>query len=391
MKQKKIPHACTSHVMKDVKKSCKKYYTGNMEYGLYSFSTLLNTDTLEGAKQALFDLAVILQGRKLTREVQEASERMQKRFKALSKQTVHDAKQDVYESTKEAKVDEAATKSNKTEEEFLHLAQGTCFTRWAKRMIECAKLTVKQEDNTVENNGRYGPTFLEDIQKLLLQTLPLWSGIMLGDLKRHGRSAPYHRYTFSSGIRERTKTTGAQEGRFNQLKTLILQGKTRNRVDVFSKKLKESTKALQTLALKNALKKTKRAWGKKTVLVEETWDKKRREPDQMRDKKYGKLRGQYFENGQWHEPFIKGMKASNPYCVLMIKRHHVSLAEERKLSECKALLTADLYRKLKDCPITAKLTMNQKFTATVTYSHDVVMHHIGEQDARPIRGTERET
>ena len=105
----------------------------------------------------------------------------------------------------------------------------------------------------------------------------------------------------------------------------------------------------------------------------------------------GHLRGQYFENGQWHEPFIKGIKASNPYCVLMIKRHHVSLAEERKLSECKALLTADLYRKLKDCPITAKLAMNQKFTATVTYSHDVVMHHIGEQDARPIRGTERET
>ena len=149
------------------------------EYGVWivSFSTLLNTDTLEGAEQALFDLAVILQGRKLTREVQEASERMQKRFKALSKQTVHDAKQDVYESTKEAKVDEAATKSNKTEEEFLHLAQGTCFTRWAKRTIECAKLTVKQGDNTVENNGRYGPTFLEDIQKLLLQTLPLWSGM----------------------------------------------------------------------------------------------------------------------------------------------------------------------------------------------------------------------
>lgn len=101
------------------------------------------------------------------------------------------------------------------------------------------------------------------------------------------------------------------------------------------------------------------------------------------------VRTRYFKKGQWHEPFIKGIKQSNPYCVLMIRRHHVSTAKQR-FHRGKSILNADLYCKFEDSPITAKLTMDGKFNARVTYSHDVVMHHLGEQRARPIRGTERE-
>ena len=286
---KMTPHACASHVMKDVKKLCKKHYAGNMEYGLYSFSTLLNAHTLEEAEGALFDLAVILQGKQLTPEVKEASERMHKRIKGLSEQNKVAVKDDLYRSTIDFSVDEATSTINQTEEEFLHHAEGTCFSLWAKRTIERARQSIKQGTTLDECNGRYSPRFLETIQKLLLPTLPLWSGVMLGDLRRYGSSAPYQRYSFTSAVRTPSKTTSVQEGRFNQLKTTILHGKSRNRVDVFSKKLQETTKALQTLALKDAIKKkTKRAKGRKTILVEESWDKRRREPDQIRDQKHGK-------------------------------------------------------------------------------------------------------
>lgn len=83
-----------------------------------------------------------------------------------------------------------------------------------------------------------------------MPTLPLWSAIMLGDLGRHGSSASYERHKLTPGIKSPSKTTSVQEGRFNQLKTVILQGKSRNRVDVFSEKLRETTKAAQTLALR---------------------------------------------------------------------------------------------------------------------------------------------
>lgn len=141
IEQKMIPHACAFHVMRGAKKSCKKFYPGNMEYGLYSFSTILNACSLDEVEEALFDMAVVLQGRKLTPEVIEASERMHQRINDLSKESKDKLKDDhVYKASTEVSED-GISSMNKTEEEFFHLAEGSHFRSWAKRVITQWKTT----------------------------------------------------------------------------------------------------------------------------------------------------------------------------------------------------------------------------------------------------------
>lgn len=119
---------------------------------------------------------------------------------------------------------------------------------------------------------------------------------MIGDLRRHGNVAPYQRYTFPNygtneyrNIMKPSKTTSQQEGRFNIFKNVLLRGESGNRLHVFSVKLEESTRALQMEALKTYMKgKRKRNNDKATLLIEEQWNKKEKEPEHIRNKKIEK-------------------------------------------------------------------------------------------------------
>lgn len=319
LEKKTVPHACASHVMNDVKKLCKKYMANDIEYRLWCFSTLLNCSSFTEAERICEDMAIIFYGKKLTNEVQAASQRMHNRIKALStdeaiRQDIYSAfgKENAEQSDETPEEDKRKQKKPLTEEDFLTQAVGTRFEKWAQLTLQRGKDRISSCGENEEDNGRYSPAFLDNIMRLFLPTIPLWSALMTGDLSRHGDTAIYKKNRYpGKGLKRAnrnikgSKTTSVQDARFNVLKNVILGGRSRNRLDIFSNKLYESTKALQKDALKTCLKSaSKNPQKADSKLVEEQWAKKGREPEELHNKHIGK----YQQMPRRHLPVTKTKK-----------------------------------------------------------------------------------
>ena len=78
-------------------------------------------------------------------------------------------------------------------------------------------------------NSLYLPLFFETILSNLFPTIPLWSGLLLGDLRRHGESSSYvdygsHRikypsvkHGFNENFEASSRTTGISEKRMRNI------------------------------------------------------------------------------------------------------------------------------------------------------------------------------
>ena len=131
-------------------------------------------------------------------------------------------------------------------------------------------------------------------------TLPFWSGLMLGDLSRHGDTYPYvevgklasthSHFTAHRRLSNPPKTNSTAEQRFYVLKHILLKGQKNLRVDDFISKLQRHTIATQKIACAKFFHgNKKRKLSTSAQMVKETWRKK----NDMRSPNLSKKCGRY--------------------------------------------------------------------------------------------------
>ena len=90
--------------------------------------------------------------------------------------------------------------------------------------------------------------------------------------------------------------------------------------------------------------------------------------------------------GTWQHFFTPGLKQSNPYCVLMFRRHRVSTKIlDTSVSSTVPLFYAEGYCKFTGCPVKFTIQVFDSENVNVEYSGNI-KHVIHEEHARPISG-----
>eukprot|EP00112_Aurelia_sp_Birch-Aquarium-sp1_P017710 Seg4132.1 transcript_id=Seg4132.1/GoldUCD/mRNA.D3Y31 product="putative ubiquitin carboxyl-terminal hydrolase 8" protein_id=Seg4132.1/GoldUCD/D3Y31 len=294
-------HACAFHFMRDIKKYIKKYFTDRKSITtmMWACSLLMNAKTLLEIAQMF---ALIVRICATETECVELDKDMVQLANCIEKFEVT-----LKEIGVEILVDKAPDSEMDindrlgTEEEMVNSASKSKFRKEFEliRQAEIAKCEADKERNKGDSkNQLFKPAFVTDICKNLMPTAPLWSGLMLNDLSRHGTSAVYKQYQKEriwsiSSIKDRfrtflvdNKTIGGSERRMGVLYELQLNSRNKVRLDDFFRLVHQDMIGIQrTFADQYRSQPTSRKRTKKTV--EESWDKKRKGfPDRNRDVGY---------------------------------------------------------------------------------------------------------
>jgi len=143
------------------------------------------------------------------------------------------------------------TGSHLAESDYLLRCVTSRFGKWAQDIRQTASTVVESGcSHNLSVNRYYSPAVLDKIITLYMPTLPLWSSLMLNDVKRH--SAGYA-LTSSRRVLNLVKastslpprTTGSQEQRFTILKHMVLAGRKTSRLDDFASLLMEHFSTVQ--------------------------------------------------------------------------------------------------------------------------------------------------
>ena len=97
-----------------------------------------------------------------------------------------------------------------------------------------------------------------------------------------------------------------------------------------------------------------------------------------------------FKHRTWQSPFIAILKKINPYCSVMFKRHRVMLPEFRK-SRTSIIFRAEGYCKHSTFTLKKiRVKLTEDLTVSLEFEGTTIQHKIGETQARPIQGIERQ-
>ena len=278
--QKTVFHICLSHHMKIMKKHCLNLIRHDFNYGMYMISLLLNCNTWSEAEEIWHDMTYILLSEKLTTKVIECSTRIQGKIESFDTKC-HETDSGL--GVDEANTDDSSGKTYKDEERN-ELAGRSKFQQRAKEILETVRLEVSDDQRQcsvhAENNKRYSIPLAEKLLSNYINTYPLWSNIMLGDLKRHSNNYQSFQTLFSGSIRgsswvdrsvhNPSRTTSCQEQSFSVLKHIYLKEQTNLRIDDFSVVLKEMYFSMQEKSAVEMVRGKGKSLGKKLgVLTEE--------------------------------------------------------------------------------------------------------------------------
>lgn len=282
--KKVMPHGCLSHMMKDFKTLCKKYYAANFEYGMYLFSLLINVDTIQAAKTTLKSIFYILLSKYLTPKTKLSAEYIDKRLLTLPSGC-----DELEEDDQEIDENIASTDINPnkfSEEQFLLKNEENEFSSFGLRLKEDVLSDLMSVENLTiyDVNTRYSPTLADAFLSKYMSTFPIWSNILMGDLTRHKKAAA----NVTSQVAEFSKTNAKMEQRFCVLKDISLRSRQLTRLDVFSSDLLIHTEAIQKLACLEFIKKKSRKLKKAGKVIEESWNKKLKSEEQSAVGKYQK-------------------------------------------------------------------------------------------------------
>ena len=275
-KKKTIPHGCLSHTMKNSKDLCRVHYKSNIEYGMYLFSVLVNVDDLKTATDTLKSVLFVLMSKYITPQVQAAAEYIDQRIQALPDGSV------LSKEVGNVEVEEIISSRDPnpnifTEEEFILRRKGNEFSVWAEKLKEDVLRDLPHDNLDFPKNTRYSNDLAQAILKRYISFFPIWSNILLGDLKRHEGCGSSENETNKNKRKTRERKTNAvmeQRQRFRVLKDIYFSGQRFSRLDVFSKELADHFESVQKLVVLSHLKPRHRALGKATETVEEGWNKK---------------------------------------------------------------------------------------------------------------------
>ena len=290
--QKTIVHTCAFHYMRNVKDLVKTNYKAKgKSVGIWILSLLMNAETLQDIDD-IVNLAIVVTSSKST------SKRFFSCVGTLNKR-LRNFKADISAETKksiEGVVSDVVTQQRKrkkettsgTEEQLYHLSKDSPFKKHFSDLYTEQMEMIKKEDaeSKAGVNALYSEGFFQAVLKQLIPTIPLWSGLLLGDLSRHGpKIAPYMSYksqqlkhprtqhTFDDSFTGSNRTTGISEKRMGDLYNSLLGGKQAARLDDLVIMLHENVLGMQRIFADSVTSRMRPT--SKAKVLRESWDKRR--------------------------------------------------------------------------------------------------------------------
>ena len=299
---KSVVRICLSHFMHRISKRCKEICGKKMShFYLRIVSLLSNCKTLNEAEEIIFDTAVILSSKNLSDVFVVSNNRIIKKINNFTTSVCNEDSNNILHECET----HSPTKIHhgKLEEgEFISRLANSKFDKWAKQIINIGRMKVSslnlQDDKPI--NKYYKPEFLSLLEKQYLPNMPIWSDLLMGNLKRHAASYVGMKLPFDSvpaysdfrSVKDTVKVTAIAEARFNVLKNIDLNGQSKHRLDDFIGLLCESWKGIHRTVGESLLKtkklrqmpKSKQVRLKPKSDLKEEWNKRKKEPNHLRKK-----------------------------------------------------------------------------------------------------------
>jgi len=171
------------------------------------------------------------------------------------------------------------------EKEILEAARTSPYRKHFQKLSRSEEEKVPATEERGTANMYYKPSFIHDINERFMGTIPLWSGLLLGNLRRHGEGAAYMAYkekrifsgmTLANNFKSFTKdnrTLGVSDRIMRVLFNQQLGGTIKVRLDDFVREVHEDLIGMQRIFADQYRKKRRRQAARNGIL-EEKWDKK---------------------------------------------------------------------------------------------------------------------
>ncbi|XP_028991434.2 uncharacterized protein LOC114846544 isoform X3 [Betta splendens] len=212
-----ILHRCLSHVMKNAKDLCKKHAPKHYHLAMHTFGAMAQATTIEELEEIIVSAAVVFSS-------SHSGKKVEKHFKNLQLIMTQGGRTDIEDSSI-------------VEQEFMNDVGITSFQHHFERVIK-----QEEGDKDGEPNMYLSPTFIPALTKYFLPQAALWTGLLLGDLGRHGTGPVYERFTqrFNRAAQKTTQnysqdnhTQGIMEKSQWDLKRIRFQRRRLTRLDDF--------------------------------------------------------------------------------------------------------------------------------------------------------------
>ncbi|KAK9978614.1 hypothetical protein ABG768_020358 [Culter alburnus] len=260
-----IIHLCSAHVLKAVAQAVCKHVTdkGHREFVIFVFARLQNSQTLDEAVEIFRALCIVLHTRSNTASVKESVKALQGLIQSFIL--------DIDMSENRDQVNTAAA----IDDQARTVVGRSRFSAVFRKVFDEATTAVPEDGESTEENVYHSPRIIQTLFKTYMAIFPMWSGVMLGDLKRHSADKDTS-FEDEKQIQDKTRETNCHvEGWFSIVKQHILQKARRLRPGNFVRKMYASLQGryIEHIILLIKLLKSPRNL-KDIRFAEESWAKK---------------------------------------------------------------------------------------------------------------------
>ncbi|KAL7370450.1 hypothetical protein ABVT39_000967 [Epinephelus coioides] len=225
-----VLHRCLSHVMKNAKDMCKKYAPKHYHLAMHIFGLFTTASTLEELDEMVQSAAVVFNSPSSAANVEKHFQNLQT-WLLRCKVQLDDAPQ-----------------SSVIKDDLKDIPGNNNFAKHYRQVVSNAPLDMEGEANLYYCKG-----LMVHLTKYILPYAGLWTGIMLGDLGRHGHTKAYKDYSQRycallkiqrQNTTEDTKTQGIMEKSQWDLKHIRFRSRRLTRLDDFVSQYQSSHTAL---------------------------------------------------------------------------------------------------------------------------------------------------
>ena len=346
-------HACAFHFMRDVRKMLRKYYNkrNTISVLMWACSLLMNASSLKEIVE-MFALLVRIccypfECTELEKDKKVLHDYVEKFKIVLKEYAITVALESLDDKGNEIKDRQG------TEEEAINRAAHSKFRNKfeeIKRAMRDKCNAGDTKDGASTKNEFHSTAFIDDLCKNLMPTAPLWSGLLLNDLSRHGNTIAYIQYkaqriattttlkdNFMTFLQD-NRTIGVSERRMGVMYDIQVDSRSKVRLDDFFRMVNDDIVGIQrTFSDEYRMKPGKRKRNK--IVIEESWEKKRkRAPVKVRERGY--YQTPPFRNpvmvkrptassrtGDENESDAKSPVESNDACSIPVKKQYIPVME----------------------------------------------------------------
>lgn len=267
---KSVLHICATHVLKAVRQSIKKQTDdeGLRDFALFAFARLQNASSMTESSTVFRALCTLLTTPQNTERVKEN--------RNILESIILRFKQDTPEETIPSE-DWETCKTEERKHERSITANSPFFAYFQQILKEVKEQAIDETCSTDEDNPYFCPGILKVLFDTYLAIFPLWSGLLLGDLRRHEL---HERDNLTANASQQTRDTNCHiENWFRIVKHSILHSKKKLRPGTFIRTMFRSMQGrytehiiqhnlsqellLKPLAPMNLLDQSKETWMRK--------------------------------------------------------------------------------------------------------------------------------